>query len=187
MKRNPRCRRSGEFAAWHEAGHAIVGAHFGLRVRRIHIDPPRGLTVFWQDRCFLRLAPRRHCLMSMAGQAAEAKILGRPLVPPVTKICDAMQRLRLGETLPGSDISNVARALAVETSDDLLALDLLALRTRDIQQLLDRDDIWARIEAVAAALVVTGQLSGPEVEALVSDADQQPFRRLYSEVAVPPG
>ena len=86
--------------AYHEAGHAIVGVHFGLRVRHIRIDPPRGSTLFWQDVCFLRLAPRRRCLMSMAGRAAEVKILGRALVPPVTKICDAMQRLRLGETIP---------------------------------------------------------------------------------------
>jgi len=120
----------------------------------------------------------------MAGEAAEAKILGRALVPPVTKICDAVQRLRLGETIPNSDIANVARALAAEKCDDLVA-DLLALRTRAIQRLLDCDDIWARVEAVAVALVDRGELIGLEVEALVGDADQRPLRRLYS--AVPPG
>ena len=167
--------------AYHEAGHSIVGLHFGLRVRRIHIDPPRGLTVFWQDQCFSRLAPRRHCLMSMAGQAAEAKILGRALVPPVAKICAAMQSLRRGETIPTSDVANVARTLAAETRDDLLAQDLLTLRTRAIQRLLDCADIWARVEAVAVALIDRGELSGPEVEDLIGHADQQPLRRLYSD------
>ena len=160
--------------AYHEAGHAIVGAHFGLRVRRIRIDPPRGSTSFWQDVCFLRLAPRRRCLMSMAGGAAEVKILGRALVPPVTKICDAMQSLRLGETIPDSDVTNIARTLASEKEcDDQLVQDLLTRRTYAIQRLLDHDDIWARVEAVAAALVVRGQLSGPEVEDLIADADQR--------------
>ena len=51
--------------------------------------------------------------------------------------------------------------------------DLLTRRTYAIQRLLDHDDIWARVEAVAAALVVRGQLSGPEVEDLIADADQR--------------
>ncbi len=50
-------------------------------------------------------------------EAAEAKYLGRALVPPVTKICAAMQSLRLGETIPRSDIANVARALVAEKCD----------------------------------------------------------------------
>ena len=102
----------------------------------------------------------------MAGEAAEAKILGRALVSDVTKICDAVQSLRLGETLPRSDIDNIARTLAAEKEcDDQLAQDLLTRRTHAIQRLLDRDDIWARVAAVAAALIDQGELSGPEVEA----------------------
>ena len=167
--------------AYHEAGYAIVGVHFGLRVRHIRIDPPRGLTVFWQDRCFLRLAPRRRCLMSMAGRAAEVKILGRALVPPVSKIFDAMQRLRLGETIPNSDIATVARTLTAEKEcDDQLVQDLLTLRASAVRRLLDRDDIWARVEAVAVALVDRGELSGPEVEDLVSDADPDPIFRFVT-------
>ena len=75
-----------------------------------------------------------------------------------------MESLRRGDTMPNSDVATVARTLAAETCDDLLAQDLLALRTRAIQRLLDRKDIWARVEAVATALVSRGQLSGPEVE-----------------------
>ena len=164
-----------EITAFHEGAHAVVAVHFALRVRRIHIDPPRGLTSFWQDGPFLRLAPRRRCLISMAGEAAEAKVLGRVLVPDITKIRDAVQRLRRGETVPRSDINNIARTLAAEKCDDLIA-DLLALRARAIERLLDHD-VWARVTSVAVALVDRGELSGPEDEALVGDADQQLLQR----------
>ena len=108
----------------------------------------------------------------MAGEAAEAKITGRALVPPVTKICDAVQSLRRNETLPTSDVNNVARALASEQCDEI-ARELLTRRTHAIQALLDRADIWAKVEAVAVALVDQGELSGLEVEALIAAADQQ--------------
>jgi hypothetical protein len=169
-----------ELTAWHEAGHAIVGAHFGLRVRSIHIDPPRGLTSFHQDVCFARLAPRRHCLVSMAGEVAEAKISGRALIPDLGKIRAAVRGLRQNESLPRGDIGNITRALAAENCDDLLAQELLR-RVRAIRRLLDDDVVWAKVAAVAAALVARGQLNGSEVEDLIGAADQQALRRLYSD------
>ena len=168
-----------ELTAWHEAAHAVVGITMGLRVRSLSIDPPRGLTSFCQDVCFAQLAPRRHCLVSMAGEAAEAKVLGRALVPDLAKIRDALQSLRQNESPPRGDIANIVRALAAEKCDDQLAQELLR-RVRAIRRLLDDDAIWARIETVAAALIDQGELSGPEVEDLVSDADQQPLRRLFA-------
>jgi hypothetical protein len=91
--------------------------------------------------------------------------------------------VRRGESIPNSDIANVAHTLAAEKEcDDQLAQNLLSQRVRAIQRLLDCDDIWARVEAVAVALVDRGELSGHEVEALVDDADQRPLRRLYSEI-----
>ena len=49
--------------------------------------------------------------------------------------------------------------------DDLLA-QVFSSRVRAIRWLLDDDDIWTKIETVAAALIDRGELSGFEVEAL---------------------
>ena len=159
--------------AAHEGGHAVTGLHFGLRVQHIRIDPPRGLTLFRQDGHFARLAPRHHCLVSMAGQMAETKVLGCALLPDLAKIRDALQSLRRNESPLRGDIANIVRALAAEQCDDELARSLLS-RVRSVRWLLDDDVIWAKVTAVAAALIAEGQLTGPEVEALV--ADQQPQR-----------
>ena len=161
-----------EITAWHESGHAVVGVHFGLRVRHVRIDPPRGLTTFWQDVCFARLAPRQHCLISMAGEVAEKRILGCALIPDLSRVRDTLQSLRRNESLPRGDIANIVRALAAEQCDDQLAQELLS-RVRAIRRLLDHDDLWTRVAAVAVALIDRGELSGFEVEALVGDVDQQ--------------
>ena len=166
--------------AFHESAHAVTGLHFGLRVQHIRIDPPRGLTLFRQDGHFAQLAPRHHCLISMAGAMAEAKVLGRALVPDLAKIRAALQSLRQNESPLRGDIANIVRALAAEQCDDELARELLR-RVRAVRRLLDDDVVWAKVTAVATALTHQGQLTGPEVEDLISGADQQALRRLYRD------
>ena len=164
----------GQLAGFHEASHVIVAADvLDLRVREVWIDPPRGLTRFWRDRSLLRLTPRRQCLLHLAGDAAEAKLLGRPVPDVSTKVRTAMRRLWRRETLPTTDAVNIARTLVAETCDDLLAQSLLTRRTAYVWRLLDHDAIWAKIEMVATALIAEGRLTGSEVEDLIADQQLQ--------------
>lgn len=72
---NARRRRKLERMAHHEAGHAVVGEHFGFEVVDITLEPPR-CTIAEDFEEFTPEQIKGWCLMLRAGVAADCRYTG---------------------------------------------------------------------------------------------------------------
>jgi hypothetical protein len=141
------------------------------------------MTRFVRDAQWAALSDRQRVLIAMAGAIAEHRFTGEALHVSTAKIFDAIH----GRRDTTGDLASISRALAREHINDELIEWLIRRRIAAVQAIFDEPGVWNAVARVADALVDQGELSGPEVEALVGDADQQPLRSPYSDFAVPPG
>jgi|GEM_PF-3148175 len=183
----PRHLSADEIVAHHEAAHAVIALELGLGILEIGIDLERVAVSggIGSDGCRLFLADLtevpRHQLddeqkrlsghidvngtVLAAGPASDAKLLSEdPWTAlhkqhsDLTVMRQLLQRAKLDETEEGveSHLRNQL-GLAVEA--------------------LEEAAVWATVEAVAAAVLSRGPLSGPEIEAIAEPLLKAPSAR----------
>jgi hypothetical protein len=133
-----------EAMAHHEAGHVVVAHAFGRPIAgaAINLGKLRGSADIGE----LGVCPHEDMLIAMAGVAAQCKALGR-----------SPEWLAAGyEDLSHAD--DFAEACNGDVCD---FMPLIAL--------LDRDDIWRRVVAIAEALVRRQSLSAEELQTLLME------------------
>jgi ATP-dependent Zn protease len=134
-----------EISAYHEAGHCVVLACLGVHVANV--------CIVWDEECGLSarvsipnepaLTAPQWAVSICAGWAAEKK---RFLSKPLTTLLQEWNSL-------------------LAEHQDALALDEALARA---QAILDDDTNWARVVAVAEALLARRTLSGEQVEEIIS-------------------
>jgi hypothetical protein len=139
-----------EVTCIHEAAHALVAAHFGLKIERATIRPKRGeyrgvVTIDSPNECLL--------LVLLAGHVAERLVYGREQ-SDIGKSNDWKQACVLASRLwPGP------------------VLEKLANLERAVEQLLRRNR--ATLDRLADELYKKISLSGEEIRAIVSPSSKQ--------------
>jgi hypothetical protein len=162
-------RRKKIATAWHEAGHIVVGTHFGFRLIRASMEPrdmgkgevSRGSTE-WEPAGSGNVMPL--ICMSLAGQAVEQKLYDgticddayrddQAVIQAYAWICAA----RKGEYVP--DASVIPRLIAVyREQPDRVPTKVKALATELINQAMPAtvqmlSDHWSDVERVATLLL----------------------------------
>ncbi|MGH2352822.1 MAG: hypothetical protein ACRDI2_15500 [Chloroflexota bacterium] len=157
--------------AYHEAGHAVIAHLYGGAIHRVSIVPTLGST------------PERPTTSAVSPDAPARAGVGRH-ASAVDQTRQQLSAILAGEA---ADALRSGQAHPVSTSDrDLartLALDLAGgdaskadaiveaelTRTRD---LLQRPDTWARVEAIAQALLRHRTLEGERLQALLAGSEE---------------
>ncbi len=132
--------------AYHEAGHAVVALALGRPVHKVSILPTRDRLgwceyrkgVFRPTEDWLE----REVLIALAGMAAEARHTGTYARE------EASRDLKF------------ARSLLVSRAGDRRADRLERRFLAKVEAMLGDDELWAAVEAIAAALLVSGEISG---------------------------
>ena len=132
--------------AYHEAGHAVVALALGRPVHKVSILPSRD-KLGWCEYKKGVFRPsddwlEREVLIALAGMAAEARHTG------------TYAREEAGRDL------KFARSLLVSRAGDRRADRLERRLLAKVEALLGDDETWAAVEAVAAALLASGEISG---------------------------
>jgi hypothetical protein len=167
-----------ELAAYHEAGHAVVALHFGVRLKEARIDrqaPGNGrvsldpLATDWLREMdslgpvtglsrWLRqlVAVERIAMFYLAGPMAEARHAGKPL-----RSLGARSDLDLVRSLPPRfELWCSKLNLDAPSLNDDAFFKYVCRRTR---QLLGRQKIWRAVTVLAADLLAWERLPGDEV------------------------
>jgi len=168
-------------AAYHEAGHAVVGLLHGWRILRVTVvrDHPGNGRVLYNPRSVDSLAPaagvstavasqaiiraQGHIRMLLAGPLAEAKLLGTPLRSlgarrDLDTVLCLLELLRANNEVTVVDPASAA--------DPVGALGR-RLR-RQTRQLLGQRRVWHAVNTVAEALLSWETLEGDDVMETVS-------------------
>lgn len=152
-----------ETSAYHEAGHALLAVYVGARVNSVTIDPDRDdgpqryadAQVEWPTGELTgRELHERIILVALAGPVAEMIYTGNPYHPGLVAEWAVDWQLALksaGQLFP--------------TEQKQMAY--LEQATVQLYRLLDRDDYWAALAAVADELLAHETLEGDDVEDIV--------------------
>lgn len=132
--------------AYHEAGHAVVALALDRPVHKVSILPSRD-KLGWCEYKKGVIRPsedwlEREVLIALAGMAAEARHTG------------TYAREEAGRDL------KFARSLLVSRAGDRRADRLERRLLSKVEAMLGDDELWAAVEAVAAALLENGEISG---------------------------
>jgi|ERR1700730_313599 len=136
---------SPEKLALHEAAHAIVTGHLGRRVIWVEIEPEAGRGQMVPETPWLsatRQSAADDLLIAMAGSAAQCKYEGKTPYQ---------------WTDEGIRDREVAESLAAE-------FDLDAHDFSKVSEILDRTEIWAKINALADLLINRRRIESCETE-----------------------
>jgi ATP-dependent Zn protease len=159
-------RHNLERTAYHEAGHAVVAMKLNQKFHHVTIEPEEGsLGHILHDKLSRRFRPdvemgfrtrekiENHCLISMAGMAAESKFIG-------------------SETWEGGG-SDKDRAIVFASylyfDSEIVGPYILFMRAR-ADSLMRSARVWSQVEAVAAALLEHRTLTWDRVEEIYKAA-----------------
>ena len=132
--------------AYHEAGHAVVALAHDRPIHRVSVLP----TQQHLGKCEFKKGVQRgsvdfiemEILISLAGMAAEARLTGS-----------------YDRAAAGRDLKH-ARSLALQRASER-QLDRYERRMlAKVENMMRDEGVWAAVESIAAALMVTGQISG---------------------------
>lgn len=152
-----------EISAYHEAGHAFAAIHVGARVRRVTIEPDRDdgpqryadIQVEWPlDQFTARELHEKSVLVALAGPVAEMLYSGEPFHPGL-----------VAEWAADWQLAWESATLLIRSERKRLAY--LEQATVRLYRLLDREDHWAALAAIADNLLAHETLEGEEVEEIV--------------------
>ena len=140
-----------ELAAYHEAGHALLATRVGARIRRVTIEPDRDdgperegdTQVEWmRGRWTEQEYGERSVWVALAGPVAEMIYRGEPYHPGVVAEWAA----------DWQQAWDAASPLATHPQQRLRYLEQT---TRHLYRLLNREDFWAALAAIADELLAT--------------------------------
>lgn len=156
--------------AYHEAGHAVVYQRLGAEVLHVCGTSPEGHNPHVLA-CYTDPADRAAesgLIGYLAGSVAEERYVGGQTSD--TKRHAGVTMLDDGGAFlaRGSDTDQVARIMAEAVGSIQEAALLLERCTVAVRTLLDDRAVWARVQAVAAASVARGQLTGEELRAAMA-------------------
>ena len=156
-------------AAYHEAGHVVVGMRFGWWVNH------KGVWIDGDGRGYAGMSFRKvdghlQALMvqSMAGRFAEHRWHGCDVANDHDDILEEIRTFGV-DAFEGSDAFEEVQALLAddpEISTETL-LTAVARYRYETERLLAEPDIWGAIERLAKALVVHGKLTDDHVGELL--------------------
>lgn len=153
-----------ELSAYHEAGHAFMAVYAGARVRLVTIDPDRDdlperygdTQVEWQRSRFTeRELAEKSVLVALAGPVAEMIYRGEPLHPGLVAEWAA----------DWSEAWASASALVPEEQRRMAFVEQAAVR---LYGLLDWEDHWAALAALADHLLAHETLEREQVEEILA-------------------
>jgi hypothetical protein len=131
--------------AAHEAGHAVIAFHVGLKPIWVEINPETGRGEMTPETPWNPATPRQRLLIAQAGSAAQCRLNGLPA----------------DWTVQGGKDRLLADDL-VEESSSLDPNDFT-----EIDELLARPEIWVRVIRLAEALEVRHRIEIPELTNLL--------------------
>ena len=152
-----------EINAYHEAGHAFLAVYVGARVREVTIEPEpddgperyADIHVEWPLR---RFGPRelreKSILVALAGPVAEMLYTGEPYHPGFVAEWAADWKAAWQE----------AEALFPDERKRLAYLEQVAAQ---LYRLLDEEEPWAAVAAIADHLLAHERMNGDEVAEIV--------------------
>lgn len=153
-----------EDTAYHEAGHAVMVVYLGGTVQSLTIEPDRDdgperfgeAKVEWRrSRMTVKEFYHKLVMVALAGPVAEMIYSGEPLHPGfVAEWAD--------------DWQNAWQAAEPILPDERLRLTFLEEAARQLYQLLQRDNIWAAIAALADELLAHETLETAQVHEVVA-------------------
>ncbi len=155
---------SEEFTAYHESGHALVAVLVGARVRALTITPDRddgpnrtGETqIQWPVGIYSeKEIAKNNVLISLAGPVAEMIYRSEPFHPATIPewAADWREAWRIAETL---------------VADEKKRLAYLEQVTRELHEILSRDQHWAALSALVDNLQAHEWMEAEVVEEIVS-------------------
>lgn len=152
-----------EVNAYHEAGHAFLAVYVGARVREVTIEPEpddgperyADIQVEWPLR---RFSPRelreKSILVALAGPVAEMLYTGEPYHPGFVAEWAADWKAAWQE----------AAALFPDERKRLAYLEQVAAQ---LYRLMDQEESWAAVAAIADHLLAHDRMEGDEVSEIV--------------------
>jgi ATP-dependent Zn protease len=153
-----------EETAYHEAGHAVAAVYLGGTVRSLTIDPDRDdgparfgdAQIEWHRRSLTaKEFQHKLVLVALAGPVAEMIYTGDPLHPGfVAEWAD--------------DWHNAWQAAEPIMPDERLRLAFLEEAAKQLHELLQQDDRWAAIAALADELVAHETLEAEQIHEVVA-------------------
>lgn len=164
-----------EATAYHEAGHAVVGLELGIRIKSVNIvqDEEAGRLGLCEGGKFpkwfepdvvkdtkARLHAEEHIMFSLAGVEAELRLTGR------------FNHVGAHGDYVGAD--QLAVYFCENEQERFAFMNWLSLRTRNM---LYREHVWLKVEAVAKALLDRERLSANELRAICQNAMQEAIKR----------
>jgi hypothetical protein len=166
---------SEERDAYYQAGHAVVALRESLDVVRVSITQDNGSS--WIEVQYPNFSPSR--LSRSVAARSEAKAVIRALLAgPATQLRYSFGSYPPGHSLPEFDLASrymieseaVWRAIALAGKISNDGPSLVRSLWRRVNRLLQGDEIWPAIEAVAKALLINGELAGCEVSDIARHA-----------------
>jgi hypothetical protein len=128
--------------AAHEAGHAVIAFHLGLTPIWVEINPETGRGEMTPETPWNPATPRQRLLIAQAGSAAQCRLNGIPADWTIQGVKDQL----------------LADDLVEEEDPELEPNDFT-----EIEELLARPEIWARVMRLAKALEVRHRIEIPEL------------------------
>lgn len=152
-----------EVNAYHEAGHAFMAVYVGARVRSVTIEPEdddgparyADIQVEWPLRRFgARELREKSVLVALAGPVAEMLYTGEPYHPGFVAEWVA-------------DWKTAWQEAASLVPDERKRLGYLEQAAAELYRLLDQEQPWAAIAAIADHLLAHDSMEGDEVAEIV--------------------
>ncbi|MFO0880363.1 MAG: hypothetical protein U0840_23710 [Gemmataceae bacterium] len=145
-----------EATAFHEAGHAVAALALERPVMKVSIRPDReklGICAF--GKAVIRPSQdwlEREMLIALAGMAAEANRTGT-----------------YDRAAAGRDLAYVQKLALQRAGNERQAERLERRMLARVEHLLGQEPHWAAVEAIAAALLQAGEISGRQARHLFEE------------------